>query len=109
KNGRRLLISWSTTFTKRDGTVEYVLGAGFDVTEREEAAEQIREKEATVQALMESAEQAILAIQQNGKINLANAAAENMFGYTREKLRGVSIERLLPKCENRRGIHYGED
>jgi two-component system, chemotaxis family, CheB/CheR fusion protein len=105
RDGRRILISWSTTFTKTGDSIEYILGAGIDITERQEAAEQIREKEATVRALLEAAEQAIVAIQPNGKIILTNAAAERIFGYTRNELSKMSIKTLLPK-RNRSGGHY---
>lgn len=97
RDGRRLIISWSNTVTRNRNVVEYLVSAGIDVTERREAAEQVREKEATVQALLESAAQAILAMNQNGEIVLANAAAESIFGYSRDELIGLSAEILLPR------------
>jgi PAS domain S-box-containing protein len=56
-----------------------------------------------VEALLESASQAILSVDSTGKIVLANRRAEEMFNYTREELLGASIEMLLP--ESKRGIH----
>jgi PAS domain S-box-containing protein len=56
-----------------------------------------------VEALLESASQAILSVDSNGKIVLANHRAEEMFNYTRDELLGASIEILLP--ESRRGAH----
>lgn len=97
RKGQRLLISWSNTLTKRDDVVKYVIGAGIDITEGREAVEQVREKEATVQALLESAAQAILAINRKGEIVLANAGAATMFGYDRGSLLGLSVELLIPK------------
>jgi two-component system, cell cycle sensor histidine kinase and response regulator CckA len=56
-----------------------------------------------VEALLESASQAILSVDSSGKIVLANHRAEEMFNYTREELLGASIEMLLP--ESKRAGH----
>src|SRR4030095_5822026 len=47
-------------------------------------------------ALLESASAAIIIVDTGGRIVLANAGAEAMFGYTREELIGQPLERLLP-------------
>jgi len=56
-----------------------------------------------VEALLESASQAILSVDSTGRIVLANSRAEEMFNYTRQELLGASIELLLP--ESKRGTH----
>jgi two-component system, cell cycle sensor histidine kinase and response regulator CckA len=56
-----------------------------------------------VLALLESASQAILAVDPRGSIVLANRRAEELFGYGREELLGGPIEILLP--ESKRGAH----
>ena len=56
-----------------------------------------------VSALLESASQGIISIDQSGRIILANQSAESMFGYTREELLGARVEMLLP--ESKRGVH----
>jgi hypothetical protein len=47
-------------------------------------------------ALLESAAQAILSVDRHGRIVLANARTEEMFGYSRRELLGETIEALLP-------------
>jgi len=59
--------------------------------------------EKMVLALLESASQAIISIDRNGRIVLANPRAEQMFNYTLEELVGARIEMLLP--ESKRGGH----
>ena len=59
-----------------------------------------------VLALMESAAQAIIGADRDGKIVLANRKTEEMFGYTREELVGSRIEMLLP--ESLRAAHERE-
>jgi two-component system, chemotaxis family, CheB/CheR fusion protein len=97
KTGRRVTISWSNTSSRSDQSVKYVICAGIDITERREATDQVREKEATVQALLESASQAILATDREGTIVLGNVAAERMFGYSREELLSMSVDMLIPE------------
>ncbi len=47
-------------------------------------------------AILESASQAILSVDRYGRIVLANARTEQLFGYTRGELLGATIEVLLP-------------
>jgi PAS domain S-box-containing protein len=55
------------------------------------------------QALLEAAPDAIVIIDESGRIALANVQAERMFGYARDALIGQPIEQLLPK--RLRGVH----
>jgi two-component system CheB/CheR fusion protein len=107
KDGRRRLIDWFNTVTRAvDGTVEHVIRTGVDVTEHEHAKERVRESDATVRALMETAAQAILAITSDGQIALVNASAETMFGYGPQELSGQPLERLMPKRFAERHISH---
>lgn len=55
--------------------------------------------------LIETAPDAILVVNEHGKIELANQQAEEMFGYLRNELIGISIEALVP--ERYRKEHVG--
>lgn len=48
-------------------------------------------------ALLESASQAIISVNQSGKIVTANRRTEELFGYSRDELLDHEIEMLLPK------------
>ncbi len=90
RDGRRLLIDWFSSVTRADdGSVEYVIRTGVDVTGQQQA-------DATVRMLMETAAQAILGITNDGRIALVNASAEAMFGYGRQELIGQPLELLIP-------------
>ncbi len=109
KDGRRLMISWSNSPVIVDGKVESVIGTGIDITERAEADTRARESESTVKAMMEAAAQAILAVNQDGKITLANPAAAEMYGYPQTELIGMPLNRLMPRRYRQRHTSHLEE
>ena len=76
---------------------------GTGVAVRKDIAGLLEKSEHMVSALLESASQSIVSVDQTGRIVLANARTEEMFGYARPEMLGSSIEMLLP--ESVRGKH----
>jgi PAS domain S-box-containing protein len=82
-----------------------------DPSERQQA--QLRASESRFRALLESAPDAIVIVDRQGRIVLVNEQAETLFGYRRDELIGASVEMLLP--EHLREVHrehraaYGAD
>ncbi|HSK08950.1 MAG TPA: ATP-binding protein [Vicinamibacterales bacterium] len=70
------------------------------------ALEEVRAEEARFRSLVESAPDAIVAVDARGCIVLANAQAEQIFGYGRAELKGKPVEVLLP--ESLRETHVAQ-
>jgi PAS domain S-box-containing protein len=70
-----------------EGTL--VMGAVRDITDRVKAEQKFR-------GLLESAPDAMVIVDQQGKIVLINTQTEKVFGYAREELLGQPIEILMP-------------
>ena len=98
KHGQRRLVAWTNTAAVGDGgTADYVIRTGVDVTSREEAQEQVRDSDAAIRTLLETAPDAVLAHDREGRIVFVNAAAEAVFGYKRRELIGQPVAILVPE------------
>jgi PAS domain S-box-containing protein len=65
--------------------------------ERRRTEEEVRESKAMFESLFESAPDALLASDEQGRIVQVNAQAESLFGYERKELVGQPIEILVPE------------
>ncbi len=71
-----------------EGTL--VMSAIRDISERKKAEQKFR-------GLLESAPDAIIIVNRQGKITLVNSQTEKLFGFSREELLDQKIETLLPE------------
>jgi diguanylate cyclase (GGDEF)-like protein/PAS domain S-box-containing protein len=69
-----------------------------DITERRRSEEAVRRSEERVSGLLQSAPDAIVVVDQEGMITLANEQAEKMFGYDVGELLGQQVEVLVPEA-----------
>jgi protein-histidine pros-kinase len=96
KDGREFPVEISLSpIQTPDGPM--VISAVRDVTARKGAEDKFR-------ALLESAPDAMVIVDQRGKIVLINSRTEELFGYQRHELLGYSVEVLIP--ERFHGQHF---
>ena len=74
-----------------------------DITEQVELTEHLARIQADARSLIESAPDAMVIVNKQGQIQLANAETERLFGYSRDALIGQPVEMLIP--ERYRGRH----
>ncbi len=91
RDGRRLRVSWSLSPVRdASGSVWAVSAVVRDVTERARAAERLS-------GLVETAPDAMVVVDDQGRIELVNARAEALFGHHRDALMGQDVEVLVPE------------
>ena len=76
-----------------------------DVTERERALRELEDKKAEVQAILESALDAIITIDTSGTIRSVNSAVYELFDYRPEEVLGENVTVLM--AEPHRSAHAG--
>ncbi|HEY7319540.1 MAG TPA: ABC transporter substrate binding protein, partial [Candidatus Binatia bacterium] len=88
-NGKeRWVLAKGRTVVEPSGTRR--MGVVLDITERKRAEEKF-------QSAIEASPNAILMVDDQGRIFLVNAQAERLFGYSRDELLGQSVETLVPE------------
>ncbi|HET9099708.1 MAG TPA: PAS domain S-box protein [Acidobacteriaceae bacterium] len=107
QDGREIWLRWEIRpWGSADERPEGILLFGEDITERKQAEETLRESEATIRTLLDTASQAILAVNSSGVIVVANRMVGEMFGYSLEALMGKPLEMLIPeRIRERHRIH----
>lgn len=102
-------ITFETSHRRKDGSTfpaevsisqtridrEYRIAVVRDITERKRAEQAIRENEAQFRSIAISAQDAILMMDNEGKITYWNRAAENIFGYSEQEVVGQALHELL--------------
>ncbi|MDD3763114.1 MAG: PAS domain S-box protein [Nevskiales bacterium] len=77
------------------GAIRQIVVSLVDVSDRRRAGEALREKEETLRAIADSAQDAVLMIDGSGCIALWNPAAARIFGYTADDALGQALHPLL--------------
>ncbi len=81
-----------------------MLGVTIDITERKRAEEALRESQARLAGIVETAMDAIVSVDAAQRITLFNSAAEKMFGCSAAEAIGQPLERFVP--EKFRASHW---
>jgi two-component system CheB/CheR fusion protein len=79
-----------------------------DVTERERAAEAVKQTELGYREMLTTAAEAILMADSSGKIVFANRCAEEIFGFAESEMLGLQRAVLIPERPSRHGGTRGD-
>ena len=104
KDGREFPIELALASSDVDGEL-FFTAIVRDISVRAEADRNLRSSEARFRDLLESAPDAVLITDEEGRIQLVNAETQRLFGYHRRELMGQGIEMLMP--DRYRGAHVG--
>ena len=76
-----------------------ILGIFFGSAKLRHSISEREEAEARVRAIIDNMFNGLIILEEDASIDSLNKAAENMFGYKSEELRGLSLSTLAPKSE----------
>jgi len=78
-------------------SLPYVVFSADDFTAQSAGALQLAQSEQRFQKVFEAVADGLIKIDAEGRIILANAEMEHLFGYTRGELLGMSVHQLIPE------------
>ncbi|HEX7795873.1 MAG TPA: PAS domain S-box protein [Vicinamibacterales bacterium] len=81
-------------------------GVLHDISDRVNLEKQLRSSEARWRTIIESAVDAIIVIDAHGCVEAFNPAAERLFGYGEDEMRGHNINMLMPSPYREEHDHY---
>jgi len=107
KSGQeRWVWSRGRAIKAENGHTVYLEGLVTDITNRKEAATALVDAEAYAKAVVETAAEAVITIEESGRIETFNRAAQEMFGYTPQEIVGQHVRTLLPEPSEVRDDQY---
>lgn len=97
KDGRELEIEWHAALLKdSQGRLVGLLSSGRDITERKRGERALQESVEHLRATLHTVADAVITIDQQGKITSVNPATEGMFGYSAAEMVGQNVNLLMP-------------
>lgn len=115
--GKELLRKGAQDFLQKDSitaeNLTYAIDNAIDrfamLTDRKKYELALRESEEKFRSLLESAPDAMVIVDQLGKIVLVNAETQRLFGYKSSELIGNRVEILIPASVRAHHVHLREE
>ncbi len=109
-SGQERLIAWHrAVLLDRQGKFEGTLSSGEDITEQRMREDSLKRREAELQAIVDTAVDGIITIDEKGRVQTFNSAATRLFGYQPEEIIGENISKLMPEPDKSHHDQYLEN
>ncbi|MEN9262297.1 MAG: response regulator, partial [Thermostichus sp. HHBFW_bins_43] len=96
KQGALRLISWSNTaLIDENGSVEFIMGTGIDITDRKLAEMALKESEDRYRDLFENATDLIQSVDVEGHFLYVNRAWRETLGYGEEEIHRLTLKDII--------------
>ncbi|MGE5539517.1 MAG: PAS domain S-box protein [Gemmatimonas sp.] len=96
-DGSERVLLWNATrLLGPRGLPIGVIAVAQDITERQQAEEALREREARLSSIIATAPDAIITIDEKGIVQSFSVAAERLFGYSAGEVIGRNVSMLMP-------------
>ena len=95
-NGLHLLVNVAALPRDQNGEAHGYVARMVDIRKLSMADEALRESNALFRGLLDSAPDAMVIVNEEGRIELINSQTETLFGYTKGELLGEKMEVLVP-------------
>ena len=107
KDGSEFLasVSWTALYGD-DGELRGFAKVIADITEKRSAEDRLRAHESQLSAILSTVPDAMVVIDESGKIISFSAAAEALFGYDEAKVLGKNVRMLMPSPDRERHDSY---
>jgi PAS domain S-box-containing protein len=107
KDGKLIDVSISLSPIRgADGRMVGAYKIARGITARKQAEDALRQSEQLMRAILDTAADAIITIDERGFIRSVNSATEQLFGYTAAELVAKNVNRLMPEPFHREHDQY---
>lgn len=97
-DGQHRLISWLwTVYDDPSSKARYCVATGVDITEQQRVFSDIAMSSDRMAAVLDTANEGIITIDSRGTMQSVNKAAQKMFQYSEDELRGKNVSTLMPE------------
>lgn len=95
QDGSELVLLWNAS-RLQDGHVVDIIAVAQDISQRQRAESALREREARLNSIIETAPEAVITIDVRGIVQSFSVAAERLFGYEAGEVIGRNVSMLMP-------------
>ncbi len=97
----------ASPYRSSDGNIIGTIGVINDISEQKKSEKSIATSEAKIRAIINSALDAVVVINQKGEVTEWNSRAEMIFGWTQEEMEGLTLAETIIPSQFREAHHNG--